>query len=155
MADEIIVWDAKYATGVNVIDIQHRQLVKLANELYAACIAKGDKLQSVFKESMKRMVDYVHYHFDAELVLLNKLGYPDYANHKKMHEDLIKKILDAVKDHDDGKKFVPNKFVRTLVDWVFSHIAFYDKQYSLYVAEKIRTGAISPDKMKEIEASIA
>jgi len=155
MAEEIVVWSAKYATGINVIDVQHRQLVKLANELYAACITKGDELHNVFKASMKRMVDYVHFHFDAESNFLAAVNYPENVNHKNMHDALIKKILDAVKEYNEGKKFVPNNFVRTLVDWVFGHIGFYDKQYSLYVAEKLRTGVLSQEKLKEIEASIA
>ena len=154
MAEEIITWDAKYATGINVIDVQHKQLVNLSNELYSACMSKGDELQTVFKASMKRMVDYVHFHFDAESKFLNAINYPDYVNHKKMHDVLIKKILDTVKEYEEGKKFVPNNFVRTLVDWVFSHIAFYDRQYSLYAADKIRTGILSPEVLKKIELSV-
>jgi len=155
MADEIISWDNKYATGISLIDVQHLQLVTLANELYAACLMKGDKLQNAFKDAMKRMVDYVHFHFDAENKLLAAINYPESANHKKMHDTLIKNILDASKEFSEGKKFVPNNFVRTLVDWVFSHIAFYDKQYSLFAAEKLRTGFLTQEKLKEIEKALA
>jgi len=155
MSNEIIVWDHKYGTGIGLIDIQHRQLVNLANELYAACLTKGDHVETAFKDAMKRMVDYVRFHFDAENKLLTAIKYPDFANHKKMHDTLIKNILDASKDFGEGKKFVPNNFVRTLVDWVFSHIAFYDRQYSLFAAEKLRTGSLTHEKLKEIEKSIA
>jgi len=155
MENEIIVWDAKYQTGIGLIDAQHKQLVALANELYGACLTKGDKLEGAFKAAMKRMVDYVHFHFDAENKLLTAINYPDAVNHKKMHDTLIKNILDASKDFGEGKKFVPNNFVRTLVDWVFSHIAFYDKQYSLFAVEKLRTGLLTHEKLKEIEKAIA
>ena len=154
METEIIAWDSKYATGIELIDSQHRKLVVLTNELYAACLAKDDKLQSAFKGAMSRMVEYVHFHFDAEIKLLNAIDYPDSPNHKKMHDNLIKKILDAVNDYNEGKKFVPNNFVRTLVDWVFSHIAFYDKQYSLHTMDRIRIGVLTRERLKEIEKSI-
>jgi len=147
---EIVVWCDKYATGIERIDAQHRHLVNLTNELYAACFAKEDTLHTAFKDAMVRMVEYVRFHFEDELKILNAINYPDYQNHKKMHDSLIKNIIEASKDYSDGKKFVPNNFVRTLVDWVFSHIAFYDKQYSLYAMDQIRIGLLTQDKLKMI-----
>ena len=155
MTSEIIVWSNKYATGIEIIDHQHKQLVTLTNELYTACLARDDALQTAFKKAMSRMVEYVCFHFNAENKLLSAIDYPDCKNHKKMHDALIQKILDAVKEYNDGKMFVPNNFVRTLVDWVFSHIAFYDKQYSYFAAEKIKSGEMTKEKLKEIEKSIA
>jgi len=155
MDEEIIIWDHKYGTGIGLIDIQHRQLVNLANELHRACLTKSDQVDAAFRDAMKRMVDYVRFHFDAEGKLLDAINYPDSVNHKKMHDALIKKILDASKDYSEGKKFVPNNFVRTLVDWVFSHIAFYDKQYSLFASENLRIGSLTREKLKEIEKALA
>jgi len=150
---KIVTWDNKFATGIDLVDSQHQQLFKLTNELYAACFSREHDLQNVFKEAMKRMVDYVRFHFNTELKILEAIQYPDYQNHKKMHDSLIKDILDAAKGHNEGKKFVPNNFVRTLVEWISSHIAFYDKQYSLYALEQIKKGVLTRAKLKEIEAS--
>jgi len=155
MDNVIITWDEKYATKIDIIDKQHLKLVNLTNELYSACLARNGELTSAFKNAMSSMVDYVKFHFNAENKLLSAIEYPECKNHKKMHDVLIQKILDAVKEYNDGKVFVPNNFVRTLVDWVFSHIAFYDKQYAFFAAERIKTGALSLDKLKEIEKSIA
>lgn len=142
-------------TGIELIDGQHKELVNLTNELYNACFAKDDDLQVVFKNAMSRMVEYVRFHFNAELKFLNTINYPDYSSHRKMHETLIKNILEAAKEAGEGKKFVPNNFVRTLVDWVFSHIAVYDKQYSAYVSEQVKKGALTTKKIKEAEHSAA
>jgi len=147
---EIVVWCDKYATGIEQIDEQHHHLVNLTNQLYAACFAKEDVLKTVFKDAMSRMVEYVRFHFDAELKLLQAIEYPDYQNHKKMHDALIVKILEAAKGYDEGKKFVPNNFVRTLVDWVFSHIAVYDKRYSAYTMDRLKNGMLTLEKLKAI-----
>ena len=155
MANEIVIWSDKYATGIEIIDKQHKQLVTLTNELYTACLARDDGLQTAFKKAMSRMVEYVCFHFNMENKLLSAIDYPDCKNHKKMHDTLIQKILDTVKEYNEGKMFVPNNFVRALVDWVFSHIAFYDKQYSYFALEKIKSGALPLEKLKEIEKSIA
>jgi len=152
---EIVVWSDKYATGIETLDNQHHELVDLTNQLYIACLAGDDVLNTVFKDAMSRMVEYVRFHFSAELKLLKAIDYPDYNNHKKMHDDLIKEILLAAKDFDDGMKFVPNNFVRTLKDWVFGHIAVYDKLYRAYVTEQIKNGALTEKELKKIELSVS
>jgi len=145
---EIVVWDEKYATGIEVIDVQHKKLVELTNQLYVACIAKPDMLQTVFKEAMHKMVEYVHFHFDDEIKLLKTINYPQLNEHKKMHDILIKDILEAAKEYNEGKHFVPNHFVRTLKDWIFSHIAIHDKTYGFYVKEQIHNGSLSAQALK-------
>jgi len=146
-SSEIVTWDKKYSTGIELIDVQHRELVRLANQLHQACLAGGDKVSATFKDAMSRMVEYVRFHFGAELQLLLRINYPDYQTHKKQHETLIASILDAAKDYNDGKQFVPNAFVRTLKDWVFGHIAVYDKGYALYVADQKRKGLLTDDQI--------
>jgi len=152
---EIVVWSDKYATGIELIDDQHHQLVELTNQLYIACLAKEDVLHVVFKDAMSRLVKYVRFHFDAESKLLHAINYPDYRNHKKMHDDLIKNILDTAQEYNEGKKFVPNNLVRTLKDWIFGHIAVYDKLYSAYAMEQVRRGDLPLKKLKEMEFAVA
>ena len=131
---DIVTWSEAYATGIKLIDDQHKELVNLTNKLYRSCLSKKDA--TVFKETMSSMVDYVRFHFGTELQLLERINYPDLLEHKKQHESLIKSILNAVKDYNDGKKFVPNVFVRTLKDWIFGHIAFSDKLYVTYIVDQ-------------------
>jgi len=140
---ELVTWKEQYATGIPLIDGQHMELVNLANKLYQACLEGPDTVGSVFKEAMSRMVDYVRFHFNAEQVLLEKIQYPRYHEHKKQHETLVKDILEAVRDYETGKKFVPNNFVRTLADWVFGHIAIYDKYYAEYALELKQKGLLA------------
>ena len=140
---EIVVWDNAYTTGIPLIDEQHRELVSLTNQLYQACLTGTNDVGPAFKTSMARMVEYVRFHFTAELEILERVKFPAYADHKMQHDSLVKNILDAAKDFNTGKKFVPNTFVRTLKDWVFGHIAVSDKQYALYIAGQKRRGLLT------------
>jgi len=151
----LVVWEDKFATGIEMVDTQHKQLFDLTNHLYNACFEKDDVLQTMFKESMSKMVEYVRFHFNSELKLLKAVNFPDYHNHKGYHDSLIKEILAAVKDHNDGKKFVPNHFVRTLKDWILSHIAVYDKAYGIYIKDLLNNGKLTLKALKEIESSIS
>jgi len=140
---DMVVWDEKYATGIELIDSQHKELFSLTNELFHACVSNDEVLKGVFKETMERMVDYVRFHFGAEQVILQRINYPDYAEHKRQHDVLVRNILASVKEYNEGKKLVPNQFVRTLRDWILSHIAMTDKQYVLYIHAQKKKGLLS------------
>jgi hemerythrin len=138
---EVVAWDEKFATGLELIDAQHQQLVSITNELFHACVA-GDE-DRVFKETMSRMVEYVKYHFGAEQQMLLRVKYPDYNDHKKQHDEMVRNILEAVKEYNEGKQFVPNHFVRILRDWILSHIALCDKLYAAFIADQVKKGLLS------------
>jgi len=140
---DMVVWDEKYATGIPLVDSQHKELFSLTNELFRACLYGDEVLKGVFKETMGRMVDYVRFHFGAEQEILQRINYPGYQEHKKQHDTLVRDILEAVKEYNEGKKLVPNQFVRTLRDWILSHIAVTDKLYVAYIAEQKKKGLLN------------
>ena len=139
-SSDLVAWGDSYATGIPMIDSQHMELVSLTNQLYRACLDRSENTGSAFKETMSRMVEYVHFHFGAEQKLLESINYPGYKEHKLQHDTLVKNILDAARDFNEGKQFVPNHFVRTLKDWIFGHIAVNDKKYAAYVQEQKKNG---------------
>lgn len=140
---DIITWGPKYATGVSSIDKQHKELVDLTNKLYHACLNRNEDVDATFRDAMHRLVEYVRFHFSDEEILLKRIQFPDYIEHKKEHEKLILEILDASKNYGAGNKFVPSQCVRTLKDWIFSHIAVSDKVITAYVREQKKKGLLT------------
>ena len=139
----LVTWSELFAVGIDLIDNQHRELVNLTNQLYKACTTSEETLSVLFKDHLHSMVEYVRFHFTAELKLLERIKYPDYQEHKKQHDQLVIQILEAAKEFEGGKKLVPNHFVRTLKDWVFGHIGIYDQQYAAYVREQKHKGLLT------------
>ena len=139
----LVHWSELFAVGIDMIDHQHKELVRLTNHLYESCLTHDDAIGTIFKDAMEQMVDYVRFHFTAELKLLERIRYPDYHEHKQQHDQLVKQILEAAKEYKEGKKFVPNNFVRALKDWVFGHIAIYDQNYAAYVREQKQKGLLT------------
>jgi len=93
------------------------------------------------------MVEYVRFHFATEMKLLERVQFPECKSHKEQHDQLTVNILEAAKDHKDGKKFVPNNFVRTLKDWIFGHIGIYDQAYATYVREQKKKGLLTDQQI--------
>ncbi|MDR2313394.1 MAG: bacteriohemerythrin [Spirochaetaceae bacterium] len=128
-----VEWDNRYSVGIPLIDEQHKKLIEMTNTLYEACLGGTETATAHFREVVRGTVDYVKYHFTAEEKLLENAKYPDLACHKKEHESFILKIFEEVKKFEEGKKFVPNVFVRYLKDWILAHIAVEDKKYAGHI----------------------
>jgi hemerythrin len=151
MPDESTVfvkWDDKYSEGIPLIDEQHKELIRLTNELYQGCLGGDDAAHEFFFNAVRGAMDYVKYHFSAEEKILENVKYPHLAEHKKQHEDFILKMVEDVKSFQGGKKFVPNNFVRFLKDWILSHIAISDTQYAAYIMNLKKHGKLA-DREKE------
>jgi hemerythrin len=139
----LVEWDNRYSIGIPFIDDQHKELVRLTNELYQGCLKGDEAAKAFFAKTVKGTVDYVKYHFSAEEKLLENVKYPELPNHKKFHEAFVKQLLDNVRSFQEGKKFVPNVFVRFLRDWILSHIAVEDKKYAAYIFNLKKQGALN------------
>ena len=143
MASDILIeWEDRYSVGIPFIDEQHKELFRQTNELYAACFKNEAEVRELFKGVIHSMVEYVGVHFSAEEKMMEKIKYPELAEHKKQHDDFVKRVLVGVQDFEEGKKLVPNNFVRFLKDWLLAHIAVSDKKYSIYIFDLKKQGAL-------------
>ncbi|MDR2376020.1 MAG: hemerythrin family protein [Treponema sp.] len=145
MSDEstiLVKWDDKYSVGIPLIDEQHKELIRLTNELYQGCLAGDATAYDFFFNTIRKAMNYVKYHFSAEEKILENIKYPYLAEHKKQHEDFVLKMVEDVKSFQKGKKFVPNNFVRFLKEWILSHIAIVDTQYAKYIISLKKQGKL-------------
>jgi hemerythrin len=140
MGDDFVTWEERYALGIPFIDQQHKELLRLTNQLFTAC--QGGTANEMFRETIKAMVKYVAEHFGAEEAMMERIKFPELAEHKKEHESFVQKVLEDVRNFEAGRSFVPNAFVRFLKEWVLTHIAMTDKKYADYIMEIKKAGRL-------------
>jgi hemerythrin len=128
----LVEWGKRYATGIPLIDEQHKELINLTNKLFEACL-QGDQTAQVFKDTVRGVADYINYHFSAEEKMLERINYPELKEHKKQHAILAKQVLKNIRLFEEGRKFIPNSFVRAMKDWILTHIAVMDRRYADYI----------------------
>ena len=145
---ELVTWDEHFVIGIELMDNQHKELVKLTNQLYYACLAGNDVIAQAFKEAMSQMVEYVRFHFSVEAELMKRVNFPEYNEHKAQHDLLVKQILTAASEFQSGKKIAANNFVRTLKDWIFGHIAVYDKSYAAFIVKQKAKGLLTDKQLQ-------
>lgn len=139
---DYICWDPKFEIGIPVIDEQHKKLVELCNRFYLELLqykSEGTPTWDyALKKALRECVEYVQTHFKNEETLMTACGYPNFAEHKKMHDMFIKKILETTDGFETATIGVAFKFVKFLYDWILSHIAHEDKLYVKYVLDYYR-----------------
>jgi hemerythrin len=126
-------WSDKYSVKVAEIDEQHKKLFSLVNDMYAAMHAgKGrNKIGTVIAE----FVDYTDYHFKTEEALLRRHDYPEYEEHKEMHERLVREAQRIKEAFDSGKTPSAIEVMVVLTNWLNMHILDQDRKYMPYVVK--------------------
>jgi hemerythrin-like metal-binding protein len=129
-------WSDKYSLNVVEIDEQHKKLVSLVNAMYDAMHAgKGrDMIGTVIAE----FVAYTDYHFKAEERLLRKNGYPEYDEHKAMHDNLSRKAHSIREAFDKGHTPTAIEVMLLLTNWLNIHILEEDRKYKPFAGSKER-----------------
>ena len=136
--EEHVSWNNSYSMGIKLIDDQHKGLLEFVNELFDNSTGNEEDERVYFKKVIGQAVEYVKVHFATEEKYMLATKFPGYHEHKKTHEEFIRKVLVSVKDFEAGKRLVLTNFSRFLKDWVLSHVAVQDVKYAEYF-KKIAT----------------
>lgn len=130
----LISWTEDLSVSVKDFDNQHKELIKLINELHDAMAAR--KGTEVLGRVLANLVSYTKVHFANEEKLMLAHNYPGYLNHKAEHDSLTKKALDIKSKFDRGNNIISVELMAFLKDWLTKHIIGLDKKYSTFFAGK-------------------
>ena len=129
-----IAWKNYYSVGDPSLDAQHRQVIGLLNELYAA-MQRGVDHQSV-KPLLDQLVQYTVNHFQAEEKILLAHQYPDFAQHKARHDKMRQRTIAL---RDNAGLVTGHDLLVFLKEWWCGHIQEQDEKYEPYVARLVRS----------------
>jgi hemerythrin len=126
----LLSWDDAYLVNINEVDIQHRKLFALANDVHDAVLlnAAGPALRRTLEE----LVKYTRYHFATEEKLMEDYRYPGLESHRLEHDTLTEQVLDFWDMYNEGKPVHSLEFLNFLKDWLVNHILIVDKKMGAY-----------------------
>jgi hemerythrin len=130
-------WNGSFATGVEQIDSQHKELIVKINTLLNNCANKTTEEE--LTKSLDFLVEYTIQHFFDEEQLQQKYGYPDYPHHKKLHDDFKKTVRDfkaqlIMKGASDE---LSNDVQQIIGSWLINHIKGQDMLLGRYIKRKL------------------
>ncbi|MBF0204363.1 MAG: bacteriohemerythrin, partial [Desulfamplus sp.] len=131
---DLITWSPKFATGIKDIDTQHKELIRMINELHNVMKQKAGIQRS--GDILDGLAKYTVYHFAHEEKLFQKHDYPEYKEHKKIHEKLVGTVLAFQKDFKEGKASLSIDLMNFLTQWLKDHIMKCDMKYAPFFKDK-------------------
>ena len=128
-----IAWTKELETGNTLIDTEHKKLIAAINDLMAACSEGKGRVE--VERTIDFLADYTKTHFSHEEALQRKSGYPDYVNHKKLHEAFVKDVTEIqTKLKNEGASIVLVSQVNTKVSgWLLNHIKKEDTKIAQHI----------------------
>ncbi len=127
-----LTWKEAYSVKVQALDDDHKRLLHLINNLHTAAHYRTDA--NFERQALNEVVDYTKTHFAREEELMQKYQYPDYAAHKRQHEDMIEKVNDLVQRYEMNRDAVIEELLKYLREWLINHIQGTDQKYSQHLS---------------------
>jgi len=134
MDDYFVTWEDSFSVGLEKIDNQHKELVKMVNELYKACKMGALKGDIIYLRTVSKALEYARVHFSDEEEYMGLVYYPELDEHKKQHEEFVVVIKKSIQLFETGEA-APIELANFLKDWLLNHIAISDKKYAPYLTK--------------------
>ena len=136
MAYTYTKWDPALATGHDIIDNQHKQLITAVNELFEA--HRSGKGRKEVERTMDFLVAYTIKHFSDEEKLQIKSEYPHHLAHKQLHDGFkgeAEELAAALRRNGPTEEFISHVCV-TIGRWVINHIKSEDFTMAAHVRSR-------------------
>ena len=131
--EEGVAWSDDLLTGNTLVDMQHQKIFERVSDLVRSCEDGSDKEK--LQDTLEFLVNHTIRHFTDEEALQLEVGYPDFDNHKKIHDDFKMTVNELMQKFKSGGS--PDELSkdvnRIIVKWLVTHISDEDKKLSDYI----------------------
>lgn len=119
-------WRTQYSVNHSVLDAQHQELFRLAEQVYG--LSAQDATKERIRKLMGQFYMYMKKHFGEEEAYMEHIGYPDLEAHRKHHEKIVEGLNEIIqKSH--GLQEVREKLKMIVRVWLVKHILEIDMAY--------------------------
>jgi hemerythrin len=130
---EPMSWKNEYCIGIEEIDKQHMDFVKLMNR-FMVLFGSGANIR-LQDRLLLEILKYAEYHFVSEENLMIIYKYTDISNQEKEHNILINAFKKKCTGLKEGS-VNGNDLVQYLINWFLSHTQEEDRKFAKYIFEK-------------------
>lgn len=132
-------WCKDLEIGNKDIDLQHMELLRIGRTIEQLLIQNCNNVpKSILLDIVCRLREYVSYHFYYEEELMQNHQYPNYLEHKNMHDAFKTKVLSIDnKALEKDPNAILSQLKIALQDWLFQHMLIHDRQMCIYINEQI------------------
>ncbi len=131
-----ITWTNDLFVGIELIDEQHKMLIKHLNDLSQALSSQQGPTK--IATTLNFLIDYTHFHFTEEEKHMEANGWPELENHKKMHAAFKTTLANMEEDlkEEGATQALADSIDTLLVKWLFEHIRQVDVAFGQFLKKK-------------------
>lgn len=144
MADTMqFTWTEDISVGDETIDEQHRGIIAATNQLLD--VVTGERRLEDTYSVIVAIERYIRDHFSYEETYMAQNGYPEFEQHRRIHEGFINNFLQRKKELLDSglSETVILNLENYLGTWILRHVGEEDKKYARYILGKSGKHAVS------------
>lgn len=125
-ASSYLVWDKDLAMGQALLDADHQHIFRITNRLQSEILNQPDIECSVVGEVLVELIEHTGAHFAREESVMRAARFPEYREHKKQHDALMKKVDALHRQYMDGGEDISDQVSRFLLQQLVPHILTTD-----------------------------
>ncbi|MDH5345033.1 MAG: bacteriohemerythrin [Gammaproteobacteria bacterium] len=127
----LIEWRDDFSVGVTSVDLEHRELIDLINDLHAVMGEGGDYDRIV--AALGEIYAQISAHFALEEKFMRDTRYAGYPAHKGDHEKLLDDLRDIMDGVEDDGSYDEARLSRDLEAWFTEHFRTHDAKLHHHV----------------------
>lgn len=127
-------WNEELSMGVEEIDRQHKELIRIANGLINAVALEREP--RILKNVIRKLREYTVFHFNSEEALMEKTRYPKRGEHAKTHQNLKNNVKRYQRVIYKKEKLEPEAVLNFLKIWLLKHILESDMEFARFLHER-------------------
>lgn len=124
----MLTWNKDLEVHIGSIDMQHRTLIALINELQQ--VIDQRKPEVMVGSILSKVIEYARFHFEHEENCLIVACYAKLSEHRCRHNELSVTLKQLERDYRNGVPGVAVVALETLQRWVVDHIMRTDRLYA-------------------------
>lgn len=135
--DGIDLSHAEVEIGISIFDIEHREMLRVLQELYGAIAASEPRVQ--VQRQLARLIDITNQHFAHEEQYMREFRYPDASRHLDDHNSLGVTLETFVAElYSDAATETQNleKVRAYFKRWLLDHILEFDLALANFLVQR-------------------
>ncbi len=122
-------WRSSFECGHPVIDMQHRELFNVGNEVINSVLDRRPKIGTEYL--LHELVEHIKDHFSTEEEVLERTRYPLLAEHRNIHRLLLERASELEQRYREGLLPVSDLVGFIACDVISTHIIQEDLKFAL------------------------
>jgi hemerythrin len=130
---QLMEWEERFSVGNDEIDSQHKTMIRMLNHLNRAM--KSGSGSDISSDLIRDLAEYALKHFHTEELIMLRVEYPGYEEHKAEHEGFSQQVVKFHHDLLRRNVLLSVEMLFFLRDWVAHHILEVDAKYKPYISQ--------------------